>query len=156
MLAGGFIKQRVVVDDVKFVEHLEENLSKLPLSIQNKLKKVNFLDHAFDMARTSKNQEQTKRDIVSLLEELIGEDYHPIYVGRNIGFYLYDEAMPLERLKIFKELYDPQSAQTQVEPASIPLVVSFSRLLETAKPGVRQESNCPKPNKASLKLTMSG
>lgn len=110
MLGGSLIKQRVEAQNALFVENLELNLKKLPIEVQCKVKKLNFLSTTFDVCDNVEKAAQLKADIIFMLTEFIKDGYHPIFVGVNVGFYLSSESLSLDRLPVFKEIYEPTSS----------------------------------------------
>lgn len=153
MLGGGLIRQRVADNEIDFVEKLEQNLKSLPPEFQYKVKKLNFFSNAYDCCVDDIRKYNLKLGILELLEEFIQNGYHPIFVGIDLGYYIYSDQLGLQRLPVFKEIYDPKATHSPKD-----VLPAFSRLSAKANPFIpRTADTTPaRANKVSRDLTISG
>ncbi len=153
MIGNGLIRQRVTADNADFVEKLEQNLNQLPEKYKAKLQKLNFYSHAYDLVDDPGAQNRLKSAIIELLNDFINDGYHPIFVGKRLGYYIFSENLVLARLDAFKEIYDPNrdhSTSKQLLPAF------NSKLSATAKPFIPKDPKVTavEPDAAKQHLTL--
>lgn len=138
MLAGGRIRERITGNDVEFIEKLEFALTALPLDLQHKVKKLNFFSDAYDTCTDPVRKNSLKAAVIELLDEFIQKGYQPIFVGIDVGYYVYSDKLPIQHLPIFEEIL-------QTPPSSKTVLPLFNGLSARALPFMPSVTNLQDP-----------